>query len=255
MSPLERFAVLVGRPAADVPLDEAALVMATALRPDVDIEHALAVLDQLASRCDMVSFDGLRALLFEREGFRGNVTQYEDPDNSFLDRVLDRRVGIPISLAAVMISVGARIGVPIVGIGMPAHFLVRRADADVYCDPFNGGRVLDMAGCAALFESLTGGAGTFNPSFLAPVDTHQVLSRMLNNLEHGRYGRDPTHANALLDLHLCIPGLGNAERLAVSQKLVQLARFEDAARVVERADLASNTDLARHARALRARLN
>jgi hypothetical protein len=255
MSPLERFATLVGRPPADVPLDEAALVIAAALRPDVDIDRSLSALDDLASRCDPVSFDGVRVQLFEHEGFRGNAARYDDPDNSFLDRVLERRVGIPITLSVVMIAVGARAGVAIVGIGMPAHFLVRRADAEVYCDPFNGGRVLDVDGCAAMFHSITGGTRAFDSSFLAPVDAHQVLSRMLNNLEQGPYGRDPEHANVMLDLHLCIPGLAVAERLALSQRLAQLARFEDAARVVERGSTPSNTDLARHARALRARLN
>jgi regulator of sirC expression with transglutaminase-like and TPR domain len=254
MSPLERFATLVGRGAAEVPLDEAALVIAAALRPDVDIERSLAVLDDLATRCDG-SFDGLRVQLFEREGFRGNVAHYDDPDNSFLDRVLERKLGIPISLSAVMIAVGGRAGVPVVGIGMPAHFLVRRADAQVYCDPFNGGRLLNADGCEALFRELTGGTGAFDPSFLTPVDAHQVLSRMLNNLEHGVYGRDPGHANELLDLHMCIPGLGVAERVALSQRLAQLARFEDAARVVEHGAVEGNADLARHARALRARLN
>jgi regulator of sirC expression with transglutaminase-like and TPR domain len=255
MSPLERFATLVGRPAADVPLDEAALVIAAALRPDVDIEHSLTRFDDLASRCDNVSFDGLRVHLFEHEGFRGNVARYDDPDNSFLDRVLERRVGIPITLSVVMIAVGARVGVPVVGIGMPAHFLVRHADAEVYCDPFNGGRVLDPDGCAVLFNTLTAGTRAFDPSFLAPVDAHQVLSRMLNNLELGPYGREAAHANDLLDLHLRIPGLGVAERLALSQRLAQLARFEDAAQVIERGSDEPKSDLAQHARALRARLN
>jgi regulator of sirC expression with transglutaminase-like and TPR domain len=258
MSPLERFATLVSHPPAEIPLDEAALAMAGALRADVDEVSALATLDDLASRCVDRSFDGLRGVLFEDAGFRGNVARYDDPDNSFLDRVLDRRVGIPISLSAVMIAVGARIGVAVVGIGMPAHFIARRADtADgrAYCDPFNGGRSLDASGCAALFASLTGGTRAFHPSFLSPVDARQILSRMLSNLEHGPYGRDVEHANRLVDLHLCIPDLGLAERLALSQRLAQLARFEDAARVVEDISTSDDGDLGRRARALRARLN
>jgi regulator of sirC expression with transglutaminase-like and TPR domain len=257
MDMAERFASLVALDAADVPLDLAALCIASAVRADVDVDAALTRLDDLAARCADATFDGVRVHLFEREGFRGNTDDYADPGNSFLDRVLERRLGIPITLSLVMIEVGRRVGVPIVGVGMPAHFLVRARDADVYCDPFNGGARLDVAGCAALFDRLAAGAQRFDPAFLAPVGARQILSRMLNNLEHGPLSDDPHALAALLSLHVVIPDLAPADRIALASRLANIGRFDVAARVVE-AGAANGGDpdvWQRQARAFRARLN
>ena len=255
MDVVERFRGLLCRAPDDIPLDEAALLIAARAREPspVDVDVALARLDDLASRCDTATFDGVRAHLFEREGFRGNVSRYEDPDNSFLDRVLDRRVGIPITLSVVMIEVGRRVDVPIVGIGMPAHFIVRAADRDLYCDPFGGGRLLDADGCAALFATVTRGALAFDASALAPVTTPQLLSRMLANLEHGPFAADPLRLSALLDLHVAIPGLPLPDRAAIAKRLATVGRYGEAAAIVE---AGAETDQSRrHARAFRSRLN
>ena len=153
---------------------------------------ALASLDELAAGCDEPSFDGLRVHLFERVGFRGNRDDYADPDNSFLDRVIDRRLGIPITLSVVMIEVGRRLGVRVVGIGMPAHFLVRvPATLMSSAIPSTRARVLDEAGCAALFDRLAAGTRPFDRRSSRRSTRAQVLSRMLNNLEHGRLSDDP----------------------------------------------------------------
>ena len=96
-----------------------------------------------AARCPDASPDGVLAHLFGSEGFRGNDADYYDPDNPMLDRVLDRRRGIPITLSVVLIEVGRRLGVAFTGIGAPGHFIVRDERSGVYLDPFNGGRVLD----------------------------------------------------------------------------------------------------------------
>ncbi len=154
-----RFASLVSQPAADVPLAEAALVCSAHARAPFDIEAALERIDVLANDCPERTFAALAGHLFGRLGFRGNVARYDDPDNSFLDQVLERRLGIPITLSVLMIESGRRIGVDVVGIGMPGHFLVRSTEPgedgdDVYCDPFNGGVLLDVAGCAARFEHI-----------------------------------------------------------------------------------------------------
>jgi regulator of sirC expression with transglutaminase-like and TPR domain len=257
MDMAERFAALVALDVADVPLDLAALCIAAAVRPDVDVDGALARLDDLAARCPERTFDGLRSHLFEAEGFLGNAADYADPGNSFLDRVLERRLGIPITLSVVMLEVGRRIDVPIVGIGMPAHFLVRARDADVYCDAFNGGTRLDVAGCAALFERLAGGAQPFDASLLAPVTTRQVLSRMLTNLEHGPLSDDPHALGALLSLHVTIPGLAPGDRIALASRLAKIGRYDVAARIVEEgASTGGDADAwHRQARAFRARLN
>jgi len=254
MDVVERFSALLSYAPDEVPLDEAALLIAARARGPaaVDIDGALAQLDDLAQRCPTPTFDGVRAYLFEQEGFRGNVARYEEPDNSFLDRVLARRLGIPITLSVVMIEVGRRAGVPIVPIGMPAHFIVRAADRDLYCDPF-GGRLLDVDGCASLLSLATRGTVSFVESMLAPVTTPQVLSRMLANLEHGPFAADPLRLGALLDLHLTIPGLSPAERTAVAAGLASLGRYRQAATLVEEGGPPETTR--KQARSFRARLN
>jgi regulator of sirC expression with transglutaminase-like and TPR domain len=257
MEVVERFASVVAREPHAVALDDAALLIAAAIRPDVDVDVSLARLDELARRCRDATFAGLADHLFAREGFGGDTKDYGSADNSFLDRVLERRTGIPITLSVVMMEVGRRVGVGVVGIGMPAHFLVRAADEDVYCDAFNGGALLDADGCAALFDQLARGAQPFDPAYLRPVTSHQILSRMLNNLEHGRISNDARVLRVLLDLHTRLPGLPPGERYALASRLANVGRFDDAARVME-AGLPSATEgtsMKRRARAFRARLN
>jgi regulator of sirC expression with transglutaminase-like and TPR domain len=256
----ERFESLVTRASEFVPLDECALLIAVAARGDgaVDVEGALRQLDDLAAGCESPTFDGLRRHLFEREGFRGNIANYDDPDNSFLDRVLDRRVGIPITLSVAMIETGRRIGVPVLGIGMPGHFIVRDAEhGQVFCDPFGAGRVLDVDGCAQLLATISRGTMRFDPAVLAPVSATRVLARMLTNLEHGPFGSDPLRLARLVELHQTIPDLPPQERLALGARLAQLGRFRDAAAVVEPSagDPDDGAALRQRARAFRSRLN
>jgi regulator of sirC expression with transglutaminase-like and TPR domain len=257
---VERFGSLVRRAPDVVPLDECALLIAVAARGEhaVDVERALHQLDELANRCDELTFDGLRRHLFEREQFRGNAAHYDDPDNSFLDRVLDRRLGIPITLSVVMIETGRRVGVPVLGVGMPGHFIVRAADdPEVFCDPFGGGRVLDLQGCAQLLASITRGSMRFDPALVAPVSTTRILARMLTNLEHGTFAADPMRLATLVELHQTIPDLATQERVALASRLASLGRFTDAASVVEPApsDSDDSAALRKQARGFRARLN
>ena len=131
-------------------------------------------------------------LLFEREGFVGNIDRYDDPENSFLDAVIERRLGIPITLSVLMMAVGRRLGVDVQGVGMPGHFLVLDgARGDMWCDPFHRGAVLDAAGARRRFDLVYGGAMAFQPGFLAPTSPHTILARMLANLERGRLAADP----------------------------------------------------------------
>jgi regulator of sirC expression with transglutaminase-like and TPR domain len=260
MDATARFAALVARPPADVPLDEAALVLAQHARPDLDVAVALRALDDLATRSGASTFGALREHLFVVEGFRGDVEHYSDPANSFLDRVLERRLGIPISLSVLTAAVGARVGVDVVAIGMPGHFLVRDASApDEFCDPFHGGRVLDVDGCRALFDRVHGGARGFELSMLAPVSSHAVLARMLTNLEHGPLARDRASLAWMVDLHLVLPGLGAGDRLALARHLRALGRFVEAAEQLEvvAASMSEGAvpSVRSEARALRARLN
>jgi len=112
MDATERFAAAVAAPAGEMRLDVAAFCLAAHARPGVDVDVQCARLDRLAQGCPTPTFDGMRGYLFETLGFRGNTRDYGDPENSFLDSVLERRLGIPISLAVVMMEVGRRVGVP-----------------------------------------------------------------------------------------------------------------------------------------------
>ncbi|HYO46437.1 MAG TPA: transglutaminase-like domain-containing protein [Gemmatimonadota bacterium] len=125
--------------------------------------------------------EALRRYLHETCGFRGNTEDYYDPDNSFLSSVLIRRTGIPITLALVYLTVGRRIGVPLVGIGMPMHFLIgyRTTSSFRYLDPFFAGREVSRGECLLLLER----AG-FEPaeSYLRPAPVVGILERMTRNL-------------------------------------------------------------------------
>ena len=123
---LARFASLVAGSSGDIPLDRTALAMAAVLRAR-PVDGALDELDRLAADCPATTFDELRRHLFEDLGFGGDAERYDDPRNSFLDVVLQRRRGLPILLATVMMEVGRRVGIGVVGVGMPLHFLVRDA--------------------------------------------------------------------------------------------------------------------------------
>src|ERR1700730_7235394 len=154
--------------------------MAAHARPDLDVDEELSRLDDLAGALLESSASAVAGLLFEELGFAGNTEDYTDPRNSFLNQVLDRRLGIPISLAVLMIEVGRRAGVAFEGIGMPGDFLVR-GDGEMR-DPFEGGRPLDQAACEALFQAIHGPSVRFTPAMLAPVGPRIILARMLANL-------------------------------------------------------------------------
>jgi regulator of sirC expression with transglutaminase-like and TPR domain len=121
---------------------------------------------------------------FEEQHFKGNREEYYDPRNSFLNDVLDRRVGIPISLAVVYIAVGERAGLPVRGVGMPGHFLVKYAPAsgEIFIDAFNG-RMLTRDDCAKMLEEMYGGTVPMRPALLEPSTKRQILARILNNLK------------------------------------------------------------------------
>src|SRR5579862_8630832 len=203
MHPRERFVEAVSQTAADMPLDVAALCIAAHAHPDIDVDEWMAQLDELAGRCPATTFDALRVMLFDQVGFAGNLDHYDDPENSFLDSVIARRLGIPITLSVLMIAIGRRLGVDVQGVGMPGHFLVLdAARGDVWCDPFHRGALLDVEGCRRRFDLVYGGALAFQPTFLEPTPAHAIVARMLANLEHGKMGADPVQRAWMCDLHL-----------------------------------------------------
>ncbi|HEY3832422.1 MAG TPA: transglutaminase-like domain-containing protein [Acidimicrobiia bacterium] len=240
MGALDQFVTLVN--GDDVPLDRGATLLAAALRPPVDVNAVLGQLDDLAARCDDRTFHGLREHLFGACALRGNVHDYGDPENSFLDAVVERRVGIPISLAVVVVEVGRRVGVRVDPIGMPGHFLVRDASSGVFCDPFHGGTLLDEQGCRERHDAVFAGRRTLLPDELEPVSARQVLARMLANLSQTRLAGRPQLLTSMLCMHRAIPDLGAPERLALAARLESVDHFADAGDEAERAALTLTGD-------------
>jgi regulator of sirC expression with transglutaminase-like and TPR domain len=249
MEATHRFVALVSGPVTDVPLDEAALLIAAHADPRPGIvDQGLRALDALADACTEPTFAGLRHLLFEQVGLRGNRARYDDPRNSMLHLVLARRVGIPITLSVITIEVGRRLGVPVEPIAMPGHFLVRDPRTGAYADPFDGGRLLDEAGCRARFHAVLGAQRPWSADLLAPARPRAVLARMLANLEAGPLGRDLGHLAWLARLHRAIPGLAPGERLGLARALALVGDAEGAA---DELDRVAATVAPRDARSLR----
>ncbi|MET0144602.1 MAG: transglutaminase-like domain-containing protein [Ilumatobacteraceae bacterium] len=204
---LQRFAGLVGEPRRDVPLDAATAAIAAVLqgRP---LDGTAAVLDELAVSCDDPTFEGLRRHLFVELAFGGHSGAYDDPQNSFLDVVLDRRRGLPILLATVMIEVGRRAGVPVVGVGMPMHFLVRSGlDDDAFVDPFTGD-AFDRRGARHRFDAVTAGRVAWSEHHLDPTGSRSMVVRMLSNLRATyERRRDPVQRAHVAWMRSCMPEL------------------------------------------------
>ena len=203
-----RFSELVRGPEATLALDEPALLIA-AHDHAVDVDAELRSLDELAASVAADDAAALAHALFVEHGFAGNTVDYTDPRNSYLDEVRRRRLGLPITLSILMIEIGRRRGMALVGVGMPGHFLV--ASDDGFVDPFHGGAVLDAAGARRLFERTHPGAPFFE-HYLDPVGPRSVLSRVLANLVGTFMARTPMQAVWALQLRLEIPGLPEHER-------------------------------------------
>jgi regulator of sirC expression with transglutaminase-like and TPR domain len=249
----------VRRAERDIALDHACLLIAAHAHPNLDVAARLEEVDSLAASLDVVDAAALAHALFVERGYAGNAVDYGDPRNSYLDDVLDRRLGIPITLSVLMIEVGRRVGVVVHGVGMPGHFLVRGTGADApWFDPFHGGIALDAVGCAARFGALYDPA-TFRTEYLAPVGPVAILDRMLTNLQHSLVERDPARAAWPTRLRLRLPDVPTARRGELAALLGSLGQFSEAARELD--DVAgelSGADAERAARAaarLRARAN
>lgn len=188
------FAHLVRQPETAIDLAEATLLIAKEEYPDLDLAAYLARLEDMGAEVRRLAgptqdphrlIAELSEYLFQRLGFRGNADQYYDPKNSFLNEVLDRRIGIPITLSAVYLEVGRRIGLRLHGVGMPGHFLVKYVGPgeEIVIDPFGGGRIVSSVDCQRILDQVFDGKRRFEPTMLAIVGTRQILTRMLTNLK------------------------------------------------------------------------
>ena len=170
-----------------------ALLIASTDEPNVDIDGCLANLDRMAEAArartpsqagPLEELNAITDLLFGVIGFAGNRDEYYDPNNSYLHQVLQRRLGIPITLSLVCIEVGRRAGVPVLGIGMPGHFLVRHRDEENYfVDAFNGGVLMNRAECGAVLREAAGDDARLEEHHLNPVTPREILARILRNLK------------------------------------------------------------------------
>jgi regulator of sirC expression with transglutaminase-like and TPR domain len=187
-------AALAALPDYKVQLAEAALTIARSEYPNLDSSQYVERLDDMAARLKVrieaipapePRIDEMNRLLFEEEGFQGNHDDYYDPRNSFLNEVLDRKLGIPITLAIVYIEVGRRAGLSTYGIGFPGHFLAGLlSDTGRFViDPFNGGKILSETDCRRMVRGGIGASEPFKQSFLEPAWPKQILVRLLRNLK------------------------------------------------------------------------
>ena len=203
---------------ASIDLAAAALAIARTEYPKLDIPHYLDRLDGLARRVrgrmrsnptarEAIAL--LNRVLFDEEGLRGNRDDYYDARNSFLNDVLDRKLGIPITLSVIYMDVARRVGFPIAGTGMPGHFLLKHYDVmagEILIDPFNRGRIVSNAECQHRLNEIYSGEIELQPEFLRPVTNREILTRMLNNLRQIYFTqRNFAKGLTILDLLLAIP--------------------------------------------------
>jgi len=187
-----RFAQLAAQPDADIRLDEAALLIAAEAEQDISVEHYLSELDDLAVRFKAdgrfqkgldIPVSALVNYIHDDLGFSGNITDFYDPTNSYLNRVIDYKHGIPISLALVHISIGSRLNIPVSGISFPGHFLVQYGGGNgTIVDPFSG-RELSRTDCQNMLEQIAGPRATLKEEYFSPASPRDVLIRMLDNLK------------------------------------------------------------------------
>ena len=188
----ERFRELAQGPDSKIDLATGALLIAAEHEPELDLETELDRLEALANAVrprlqgavsdhDLVA--RLGEYLFEEHAFRGNRDDYYDPRNSFLNAVLERRRGIPISLCVVFIDVARRIGLDAHGVGFPGHFLAKVVgESEIVVDAFQG-RILTRDDCTAQLRSIFGPSAELTPELLAATSPRQILTRMLTNLK------------------------------------------------------------------------
>lgn len=188
----EYFESLGSVPDDKIHLAEAALHIARDEYPQLDVDFYLRLLDQWGQQLQKKSIKSssdrvelLNRFLFDRMNFEGDLDHYYDPKNSFLNDVMDRKKGIPITLSIIYLDLAWKMGLHAEGVGFPGHFLVRittGANA-IYVDAFHKGAIMNREGCADLLERVSAGTIEFQETFLSPLDKKRTLSRMLRNLK------------------------------------------------------------------------
>lgn len=177
----------------NIDLGQTAFLIAMAEYPHLDIKEEMRVLDSLAAAASrrfsrdndpLYQANALSEYLFDEVGFGGNSQEYYDPRNCFLNDVISRRLGIPITLSLVYMEVGKRLGIAFEGIGMPGHFLVRNkvGRERLLIDPFHRGILLTEQECAQRLRDIAGESVPWDKRYLNPVTDRELVSRILRNL-------------------------------------------------------------------------
>ena len=207
---------VVRRPDDAIELDRGALLIAKEITASLDVESYLSRIDLMSEHVARRLIGNpkpaqvlaeLNHYLFEEEGFVGDTQTYYDPRNSFLNEVLERRTGIPVSLSVLYMELGRRLGLRLEGIGFPGHFLVRFSpgvDALVI-DPFHSGKILSKRDCRELLEGLYGSKVLFDAQLLKASSRKRILYRILCNLKAIYHHAGDLHAAVkMVELALCI---------------------------------------------------
>lgn len=254
----QQFTRLAAAPDPTLDLGETALWIGAEEDGPVDVEDYLTRLDALAAtlrtrlspdHTARERLDLLLAYVFRELGFHGNESDYYDPRNSYFHQVLDRRCGLPISLALLLIELARRVGLRVAGVGFPAHFLAVDLDLpQLYIDPFHGGRLLTEYECRVMLRQKTQGRIEFDRNQLRPVGGRQLLVRMLNNLKSVHLSRgDLERALAASDRILLLsPGAAEEYRdrgLCQLQRRAYRAAAEDLNHYLSLAPMADDRQL------------
>jgi regulator of sirC expression with transglutaminase-like and TPR domain len=192
--PLARQRFYQALQAPTIDLAAAALYIAQEEYPELQVQDYLNMMADMAQavrsqlpteRYPLKIVQILNHYLYHEQGFRGNTDDYYDPRNSFLNDVLDRRTGIPITLSLVYLEIAKRLDFPLVGVGFPGHFLIRPdlPDVTVHVDPFHQGELLFEQDCQERLAQQYGPTVVLHPQFFQPVSPQQLLTRLLTNLK------------------------------------------------------------------------
>jgi len=209
-----------------VELAWAASALAQPVYPDLDYEHYSNRLDDYAEKARRLAagadepearVSAINRLLFEDLGFSGNAVDYYDPRNSFLNEVLERRTGIPISLSVVYMEIARRLDLPIYGVGLPGHFVVKyeKGRRRFFIDPFHDGRMLNRQGCRRLVRQIHGHEVELNELHFAAVDKRHIILRMAANLRDVYLSTRQYRTGIIFQEVILRLGDGNAEDLRV----------------------------------------
>lgn len=191
---MNEFVLEVNQPDEQISLAKANLFFSKTQYPQLNPDIYLNQLDAIASVLQEKLPDNsyplkiiqtINQYLFEELRFTGNTRDYYDPRNSYLNEVLDRKLGIPLSLSILYLEIAQRLNFPMVGIGMPGHFLIRPnfEEAGIFVDAFNQGEILFPEDCETRLQQVYQQPVKLDPAFLAPISNRQILVRMLTNLK------------------------------------------------------------------------